>query len=70
MAINIPEWCVIGDFIQWHAPEITGEDWVLEKIISYGADGFFHQSHNCPIYFTKFSEYGKTVRRLKNKCKI
>ena len=62
MTINIPDWCYIGLFIEWHAPEITGKDWVREKIIAFGYNGFFHQASNCPMYFTEFSEYGKTVR--------
>lgn len=59
--IEIPNWCRIGMYIKWYAPNITGRDWVREEIISYGYDGFFHQAHNCPVYYTKFSEYGKTV---------
>lgn len=62
MTIEIPNWCVIGKQIEWHAPYITGNEWVTETIISYGMDGFFHREHNCPIYYSKFSEYGKTVR--------
>ena len=60
-AITIPSWCKIGAWIKWYASDVTGCDWVREKIIGYGYDGFFHQAHNCPLYFTKFSEYGKTV---------
>lgn len=60
--IEIPSWCKIGTRIKWYNPDITGRDWVFERIISYGYDGFFHQAHNCPVYYTKFSEYGKTVR--------
>lgn len=66
MTIEIPNWCKIGSHIKWHAPEITGDDWVTEKIIAFGYDGFFHQAHNCPMYFTKFSEYGKTVKLKKS----
>lgn len=62
MVINIPDWCEIGTYIEWDAQHITGQRWVREKIIAFGYDGFFHQEHNCPMYFTKFSEYGKTVR--------
>lgn len=62
-AIEVPNWCKIGLYIEWYAPMITGQtSWVREKIISYGYDGFFHQAPYCPVYFTKFSEYGKTVR--------
>ena len=60
--IEIPSWCKIGMWVKWYAPNRTGlKDWVREKIIGYGYDGFFHQASNCPLYFTKFSEYGKTV---------
>ena len=62
MTIDIPDWCKIGTFIEWNAPRITGMPWVREKIIAFGYDGFFHQTVNCPMYFTKFSEYGRTVR--------
>lgn len=62
MTIEIPNWCRIGLYIRWDAPEITGQRWVREEIIAYGYNGFFHQAHNCPLYFTKFSEYGKTVK--------
>jgi hypothetical protein len=62
MVIEIPDWCKIGTFIEWDAPHITGYNWVREKIVAFGYDGFFHQAQNCPMYFTKFAEYGKTVR--------
>ena len=62
LTINIPEWCVIGSIIEWSEPEITGFNWVKETIHSYGVDGFFHSAHNCPMYYTKFEEFGKTVR--------
>lgn len=62
MTIEIPDWCRIGAYIEWHAPKKTGMDWVTERIIAFGYDGFFHQDWDCPMYFTKFSEYGKTVR--------
>ena len=62
MTIEIPNWCRIGRYIEWNAPQITGNPWVREEIIAFGYDGFFHQAHNCPMYFTKFAEYGKTVR--------
>ena len=66
MIIEIPDWCVIGKWIEWNAPYITGNEWVDEKILSYGYDGFFHQGCNCPVYYTKFSEYGRTVRETKD----
>ena len=65
--ITIPDWCVIGNVIEWSEPEITGMDWVKETIHSYGMDGFFHSAHNCPMYYTKFAEFGKTVRFPKDK---
>lgn len=62
MTIEIPDWCIIGKTIEWYNPLITGFDWVTEKIVAYGKDGFFHQSYDCPMYYTKFDEYGKTIR--------
>ena len=62
MTIEIPDWCRIGLYIQWNAPNLTGMEWVREKIVAFGYDGFFHKAHNCPMYFTEFSEYGKTVK--------
>lgn len=44
MIIEVPDWCVLGKTIEWHAPEITGNEWVRDKIIAFGYDGFFHQS--------------------------
>ncbi len=64
MVIVVPDWCILGNYIEWNAPHITGSEWVRERIISYGVDGFYHTSHNCPVYYTKFSEYGKTVREI------
>ena len=64
MIINIPDWCKIGLFIEWHAPSKTGKEWVKEEIIGYTYDSFLHQAKNCPIYQTEFSEYGKTVREI------
>lgn len=65
MIIEVPDWCVLGKTIEWHAPEITGNEWVRDKIIAFGYDGFFHQEYNCPIYFTRFDEYGKTIREIR-----
>lgn len=62
MIIEIPDWCKIGTYIEWSEPLITGFDWVKEKIVAFGYDGFFHQANNCPMYFSKFSDYGETVR--------
>ena len=65
MIIKIPDWCVIGSFVEWNAPHYTGAKWVKERIVAYGQDGFFHQAKNCPMYYTKFDEFLKTVRPLK-----
>ena len=66
MILEIPDWCIIGKTIEWNAPHITGYEWVYERIISYGTHGFFHQQHNCPVYFSEFSEYGKTIREIED----
>lgn len=61
--IEVPSWCKIGMYIKWYAPLTTGlNDWVREQIVGYGYNGFFHQAPNCPLYYTEFSEYGKTVK--------
>ena len=63
MVIEIPDWCKIGIWVEWYAPHITGRrEWVRERVLSFGYDGFFHQAPNCPVYFTEFSEFGKNVR--------
>lgn len=64
MIIEIPDWCVIGKVIRWNAPQLTGNKWVTERIVGYGYDGFFHQAYGCPVYYTEFSEYGKTIREV------
>ena len=68
MTINLPDWARIGltvlikdeDCIRGDNPN----DWYREEIIAFGYNGVFHQAHNCPIYFTEFSEYGKTIKLL------
>ena len=64
MIIEVPDWCVIGKYIEFkmYDPNYGEARWFKDKIISYGVDGFFHQTHNCPVYYNKFSDYGKTVR--------
>lgn len=63
MIIEVTDWCSIGSYIEWYNPSVTGlKEWVRERIVAFGLDGFYHQANNCPMYFTKFSEYGKTVR--------
>lgn len=72
MTIEIPEWCIIGKCIAWSNEVATGAKWVREKIIAYGIDGFFHQASYCPVYYSRFSEYGKTVKEEEEvfQCKI
>ena len=62
ITIEVPDWCLLGMTVLWHAPHITGYDWVEEEVISYGYDGFFHKGPNCPVYYSKFTEYGKTIK--------
>lgn len=64
MTLEIPDWCVIGKYVEWHSPYLTGNEWVTERILSYGVDGFFHQCAYCPVYYSKFDEYGKTIREV------
>lgn len=66
MILNIPDWCVIGKYVEVKMYDKTYDryDWFKEKIISYSENGFFHQSHNCPIYHSLFSDYGKSVREI------
>ena len=55
MTIEIPDWCVIGKYVEWNASHITGNEWVTEKIISYGIDGFFPQRKLLPcVLYTIF----------------
>ena len=67
MIINVPDWCVIGKFIEFKMwdENYRKYNWFKDKIISYTEDGFYHQTHNCPVYHNKFSDYGKTVRECK-----
>ena len=62
MTIEVPDWCQIGTLVLWSDEETTGEEWVVEEITAYGVDGFFHQGFMCPEYYTKFDEWGKTVK--------
>ena len=59
--IEVPDWCIIGQYIEWNEPRITGMEWVRERILGYSLTGFFHTGDNCPVYHTEFSEFGKTV---------
>ena len=64
--IQLPNWARIDktilvkdfDCIRGDNPN----DWYKEKIIGFGYDGVFHQAHNCPMYYSKFTEYGKTIK--------
>lgn len=69
MTLTIPDWCKIGLQIEWKAPFLTGNEWVKETIIGYGYDGFFHQTHNCPLYYSRFTEFGKTIRLIPDKIR-
>jgi hypothetical protein len=62
--LQVPAWCHIGEWIEWHNPKITGMQWAKERIIGYGDGGFYHQAHNCPVYFTKWSECEGTIREV------
>ena len=67
MIIEIPDWCTIGETVEvfMYDKDKGQGDWFKEKIISYGVDGFFHQAHNCPVYYHKFDSYGKSVRKVR-----
>ena len=64
--IEIPNWCKIDRLVEIKDIRcIRGDDknhWYKERIISFGYDGFFHKAYNCPVYYTEFEEFGKTVR--------
>ena len=66
MTINIPDWCVIGKYVEvkMYDKNYGRYDWFKEKIISYSENGFFHQEYNCPVYHNLFSDYGKSVREI------
>lgn len=64
--IVLPPWARIGVWVLIKdVQRIRGDDpneWWSEKIVGFGYDGVFHQACNCPVYYTKFSEYGKTIK--------
>lgn len=64
---KIPDGCL--GFLLYYCPVCgkkgTSVEWVKEEIIGYTYDSFLHQAKNCPMYKTKFSEFGKTVRKVK-----
>lgn len=66
MIITVPDWCIIGKFIEFkmYNPNTEKVEWFKDRIISYGVDGFFHQAHDCPVYYNKFDDYGKRVREV------
>lgn len=65
MTIELPEWARIDSPVLVRDYNCRrGDDpnqWYKERIIAFGYDGVFHQAHNCPMYYTKFSEYGNTI---------
>lgn len=69
MTIEVPKWAMIGKIIEVKDVDcIRGDNphaWYKEKIIAYGLDGIFHQAFNCPVYYSRFSEYKKTIRKAK-----
>lgn len=66
MRIELPDWAIIGaKVLVKDTKMIRGVDpneWYTERIVAFGYDGVFHQAHNCPMYFTKFNQYGKTIK--------
>ena len=69
MILEIPDWCIIGKPIEvfMYNKDTGNGEWFKERIISYGVDGFFHQAHNCPVYYSKFDSYGKSAREIDSK---
>lgn len=76
MLMEIPDWSIIGKTIEWYNPHLVvfanDDPWFKEKNIAFGIDGFFHQWEDYPIYFSKYAEYGKTIREpiLNNDSKV
>lgn len=66
MTIELPDWARIGmTVLIKDTNKVRGDDsnaWYTETIVAFGYDGVFHQAHNCPMYFTEFTEYGKTIK--------
>ena len=66
MTIELPNWARIGAEVlvkdTWMIRGDNPKEWYVEKIIAFGYNGVFHQAHNCPIYFTEFNQYGKTIK--------
>ncbi len=61
MTLTIPDWCRIGATVEY---EYRPGEWVDEVVHSYGTDGFFHQAYGCPMYYSKYSEFGRTIRLI------
>ena len=59
MTLTIPDWCRIGATVEY---EYRPGEWVRETIHSYGTDGFYHQAFGCPLYYSAYSEFGRTIR--------
>lgn len=69
MKIELPDWAKIGATVLVKDVHLDRGDnpnaWYKETIISFGYDGVFVQTHNCPIYYYKFSDYGKIIKEVK-----
>ena len=59
MTLTIPDWCRIGATVEH---QYRPGEWVEEIVHSYGTDGFFHQAYGCPMYYSAYSEFGRTIR--------
>ena len=72
MTIEIPDWCKIGELIEfkYDYPDTEKSYWYTDRIIAYTEDGFYHQAQGCPMYHHKFSDYGKTVRLPRKKEEV
>ena len=70
--IELPDWAIIGKVIlvkDVHYIRGENQSWYKEKIVAFGENGIFHQASNCPMYFTPFSEWGKTIKEV-NEIKV
>ncbi len=59
MTLTIPDWCRIGATVEY---QYRPGEWVEETVHSYGTDGFFHQAYGCPMYYSAYSDFGRTIR--------
>lgn len=66
MTIELPDWARIGMQVLVRDTKLIRGDnpnhWYTEKIVAFGYDGVFHQAKDCPMYFTEFKQYGKTIK--------